>query len=173
MFRHILPAALCLAALPALADQRCDTSAANRTAPPERFVDNGDGTVTDTVTQLMWMRCSEGQRFDAGRCIGSPLGVDWARAQASAEQVNAAGELFYDDWRLPSITEIAAIVERQCAEPRIDLSVFPATPPETYWSATNRPRDPELVYALGFGAQGVAPVRKDAEHHVRLVRTGP
>jgi hypothetical protein len=173
MYRYALVAAWCAAALPALADQRCDTSQYALSAPSERYVDNGDGTVTDTVTQLMWMRCSQGQRFEQGRCLGAPVGVDWAAAQAAAEQVNAAGDFFYGDWRLPSITEIAAIVERQCSAPRINLSVFPATPPETYWSATSRPKDPELVYALGFGEQGVVPEPRQAEHHVRLVRNGP
>ena len=40
------------------------------------FMDNGDGTVTDTVTGLMWDQCTAGQIFNPGgsndvKCAGS------------------------------------------------------------------------------------------------------
>jgi hypothetical protein len=35
-----------------------------------RYLDNGDGTITDTKTQLMWKKCSEGQSGD--NCSGEP-----------------------------------------------------------------------------------------------------
>jgi hypothetical protein len=66
-----------------------------------QFVDNLNGTVTDTRTGLMWMRFAEGQRqqddqpeaysFDAAMNLGRKI----------------AG---YDDWRLPTVEELEEIV---------------------------------------------------------------
>lgn len=173
MLRTTLISVACALCLPVAADQRCDTSQYPLSAPSDRFVDNGDGTITDRATLLMWMRCSQGQRWSSGTCEGSASRHDWLGASAAAEELNNAGESFFNDWRLPSLTEIAAIVERQCGEPRINLDVFPDTPPGVFWSSSARPKDAETVYALGFGDQGVAPVAKGEAHHVRLVRTGP
>ena len=59
------------------------------------FVDNGDGTVTDTATGLMWMQA------DAGP-------YTWESALAYAENAAGAG---YDDWRLPNAKELESIVD--------------------------------------------------------------
>ena len=173
MLRTTLFSVACVMCLPTAAEQSCDTSQYPLSAPSDRFLDNGDGTITDRVTLLMWMRCSQGQKWSGNACEGTPSRYDWAGARAVAEQVNDAGQSFFDDWRLPSLTEIAAIAERQCTDPRINLDVFPDTPPGFYWSNSPRPKDDDAVYALGFGDQGVAPVAKQEALHVRLVRTGP
>lgn len=34
------------------------------------YIDNGDGTVTDTRTGLTWMRCALGQTWDGSTCVG-------------------------------------------------------------------------------------------------------
>ncbi|MGE5279247.1 MAG: DUF1566 domain-containing protein [Deltaproteobacteria bacterium] len=60
------------------------------------FVDNGDGTVTDAATGLMWMKA------DAGRPMG------WEEALAYAEDLRYAG---HDDWRLPNAKELQYIVD--------------------------------------------------------------
>ena len=59
------------------------------------FVDNGDGTVTDQVTGLMWMQ------KDSGR------GMNWKDALEYAANLVYAG---YDDWRLPNAKELQYIV---------------------------------------------------------------
>lgn len=60
-----------------------------------RFQDNGDGTVTDLVTGLMWQQ-------DPGEK------TDYATAAASADSFTLAG---YDDWRLPSIKELYSLID--------------------------------------------------------------
>ena len=145
--------------------------------PAERFRDNGDGTVTDTASKLMWMRCSTGQRWQAqaGRCSGSAGALSWGQAIQLADQLNADGAAFYNDWRVPSLRELATITARECSGPRTNLAVFPGTAPAAYWSATARPGETgnERLLALGFGSEGVFAARKDERHHLRLVRTGP
>ena len=61
-----------------------------------RLVDNGDGTVTDTCTDLMWLE-------DANRELSSKPSLPDAKrdiesAQEWVENLEVAG---YDDWRLP------------------------------------------------------------------------
>ncbi len=60
------------------------------------FLDNGDGTITDTNTGLMW------EKGDSG-----PY-VYWDRADAYARELRTGG---YDDWRLPTISELEKIID--------------------------------------------------------------
>ena len=101
-------------------------------APTSRFEDNGDGTVTDFRTGLMWMRCALGQSWNGATCTGSPTRYSWADALAGA-QADFAG---HSDWRLPNVKELLSIVERRCFNPSINETVFPATVPGVYWSST-------------------------------------
>jgi len=60
------------------------------------FVDNGDSTVSDMATGLMWMK------YD------SDAAMNWEAALDYAENLTAAG---YDNWRLPSAKELQSIVD--------------------------------------------------------------
>lgn len=60
------------------------------------FVDNGDGTITDNATGLMWEQSDNG------------VTMEWKEALAYAENSTAGG---YDDWRLPNIKELQTIVD--------------------------------------------------------------
>jgi hypothetical protein len=157
------------------AEQVCDTSVYPLSAPSERFQDNGDGTVTDGQTTLMWMRCSVGQIWTEGSCSGDANRHSWGGAAEIADQVNRDGDFFFNDWRVPTLPELANIAERQCENPRINLDIFPRTSPEAYWTGSSRPAvdDDELAYALSFGREGVLRVPKVQKLLVRLVRTGP
>jgi hypothetical protein len=76
------------------------------------FVDNGDGTVTDKATGLMWSRDDNGEA------------LYWEDALAYAENATIAG---YDDWRLPNIKELQSIADYSGAFPAMDTSVFNLT----------------------------------------------
>lgn len=60
------------------------------------YVDNGDGTITDNATGLMWMQNDNGE------------GLTWENALSYAEAFEFAG---YSDWRLPSVKELQSIVD--------------------------------------------------------------
>lgn len=60
------------------------------------FTDNGDGTVTDTASGLMW------QQVDSGE------GMVWEDALDYAENLELAG---YSDWRLPNAKELQSLVD--------------------------------------------------------------
>ncbi len=61
---------------------------------PSRFTDNGDGTVTDSLTGLMWQK-GENER------------MDWYAALKSCRAMRLAG---HDDWRLPNLKELNTIL---------------------------------------------------------------
>lgn len=155
--------------------QTCDVTLYPLSTPTNRFEDHGDGTVTDKQSKLMWMRCAVGQRWAKGRCVDAASRLSWQEALEAARTVNANGKFFFGDWRLPQVPELAGIAERQCKNPRINLTVFPDTPPDAFWTATSRsPGDAvSFAFVLGFGADGVKYASKQEEHDVRLVRTAP
>jgi hypothetical protein len=61
-----------------------------------RFRDNGDGTVSDEATGLVWMQADSGK------------GMDWPTALEYAEDMDFAG---HSDWRLPNAKELQSIVD--------------------------------------------------------------
>ncbi len=63
------------------------------------FQDNGDGTVTDLATGLMWSKADSGK------------GYDWPGALAWVQTRNAENHLGHNDWRLPDIKELQSIVD--------------------------------------------------------------
>ena len=58
------------------------------------FVDNGDGTISDTRTNLMWKKDDSFKEFG--------YGINWFEAQDYCEILNEKKFAGYDDWRLPS-----------------------------------------------------------------------
>jgi hypothetical protein len=164
---------LLLAGAPAMASQSCDTASYPMSTPAERFQDNGDGTLTDRQAGLMWMRCSLGQSWTGSDCSGDPSTYTWQSAQSAATDINhQGGYAGHTDWRMPHIPELAMIVERQCADPRINLTLFPSTPATFYWTATGRgkAKDSPQGYLLSFGPEGAGHLAKDELAYARLVR---
>lgn len=170
----IPPLMLLLGATALQAEQRCDSHDQPLSSPTARFEEHADGTVTDRASKLMWMHCSAGQSWSPGQgCRGEPSLHSWASAQALADDVNLSGSHVYNDWRVPQLRELATITERQCANPRVNLEVFPGTPAAPYWSASTRRGAPNdaAAFALSFGADGVVYRHKGESYPVRLVRS--
>jgi hypothetical protein len=63
------------------------------------FVDNDDGTVTDRATGLMWQK------------DGSPKPLTLKRANYYIYSLNNKGFMGYSDWRMPTVEELASIIE--------------------------------------------------------------
>src|SRR5688572_13560192 len=117
------------------AQQACNDRI-NQTTPTSRFTNNGNGTVTDVRTGLMWERCMMGYSFSDN---GTPTDLTddsctatatttfiWQQALQGAADRGFAG---FTDWRLPNIKELISIVEHMCTGPAINETIFPGTPP--------------------------------------------
>lgn len=159
----------------AWSEQTCNKSFP-MSSPVTRFVDNGDGTLTDFEPDLTWMRCSLGQIWNGTTCTGTPTSYTWQSAQDAAIKLNhGGGYANHNDWHVPQIRELATITERQCSNPRINLALFPATPAAYFWTTTMRPgavKDDSYAFAISFGSDGPAHFNKEKMLFVRLVSGG-
>jgi hypothetical protein len=95
--------------------------------PDDRFMDNGDGTVTDKKTNLMWVK--NGWRLDFFSA------VNWRDAIKKCEDFKHGG---YTDWRLPTIKEWESLLDISkefpaLAEPNPFENIIVHMP---YWSYT-------------------------------------
>lgn len=151
-----------------LATQTCRTLDLPRSAPAERYQVNSDGTVRDKATGLIWKRCSEGQGGETCE-RGKAVTYTWADAGAVAAGSSFAGE---KGWRLPTVTELATLLEYQCTMPSINLTVFPGTPATHYWSATPYAGYVNGAWNINFNDGVHDNSSKNYRLYVRLVRGG-
>lgn len=63
------------------------------------LADNGDGTITDQASGLMWAK------EDGGAALNWEEALSWVQSQ------NAANYLGHDDWRLPNVKELQSILD--------------------------------------------------------------
>jgi hypothetical protein len=150
---------------------QCDTNTRPLSTPIDRFDNNQDGTLTDIDTGLTWMRCSLGQNWNGSACFGDAKSYTWSAAKEQIK-INNSGSGFanHNDWRLPRLPELAGIIERECKDPRINLTLFPNAPALPFWSASVKKGNDKMAYALSFGNEGVLVLNKETTHLIRLVR---
>lgn len=168
-FGHLNTGCLLLCTLSgslAQAGQICQADIGLRT-PDDAFTWHVDGTVTHASTKLMWMRCSLGQRWQDGRCLGRADNLTWPDALSAAEQVRFAD---YADWRLPTLRELSSIIDQSCRSPAINLQAFPDTPTSWYWSSTRYAYQNNLSWGVYFDMGYQDYSGRYLPSHVRLVR---
>jgi len=73
--------------------------------PSPRFKDNGDGTVLDNLTGLVWLE--DGSTPTAGACTGGTM--NWQNALAYVTCLNTNIYKGVNDWRLPNRNELSSL----------------------------------------------------------------
>ena len=140
--------ALCAAAATPLAAQKSKT--------PPRFVDNGDGTVTDSKTGLMWEKKTDSNVNDtyfwssSGSAPDGPLFTSFLatmRCDISAD--GSCGLAGHYDWRVPNSAELQTI--RDCSQPSCIDPIFGPTVAFSYWSASTDAQSTANAWAVCFG----------------------
>lgn len=103
--------------------------------PNTRYTLNGDGTLTDMQTGLMWMRCTLGSSWDGANvnCIGTGWGFGPRAAITHADESIYAT---HDDWRLPNITELRSLVGYDRFSPSINVKMFPNSQSSKHWTSS-------------------------------------
>jgi len=161
-------------ALVPLASAACNPNI-SLTRPDERYVDNQDGTVTDSITGLMWKQCPEGMSTSTTPCdSGSASTFTWQQALQQASNVNTANtaeQLSHMDWRLPDMKELKSLSEMACFDPAINTNFFPGTPAAYFWTSTPVASSADHAWGVGFFYGGDRWGKKDDARHVWLVRS--
>lgn len=159
-------------------------------AVPCRYRDNGDNTVTDFDTGLMWVRQVALDGNPSPFILDADDTFTWQAAAGTAGRlagtsadgttiVPVPGNGSYTDWRLPTILELEGIVGPGAPDCRmggacIDPILGPTAPHE-YWSATKSLVGPSPVLFLDFSGRFVGGFvgasNSAAPFHAREVRS--
>lgn len=133
------------------------------TLPTPRFTDNGDGTITDNLTALMWLKNAN--------CAGLPAASQQG-AIAAVAQLNATGKMnnidcgdlgLHKDWRLPNVKEMESLINFGFVFPAFSgasgLTNGTANDPFSnfqissgYWSSTTYAGDPSIGWGINYSA---------------------
>ena len=135
-----------------------------------RFIDNGDGTITDKVSGLMWVKDPSQIPGGLFGTPGSPSRMMWYDAIDRCENLDYAG---YSDWRMPNVRELDSIVHHGVYNPAIDSLFFPNTQGDGYWTSTVFLSWDDSVFVIYFW-DGYRTVdgRDWWDYYVRPVRGG-
>ena len=121
------------------------------------FTDNGNGTITDSDTTLMWQKEDDDTRRT------------WEQAITYCEGLSLGT---YSDWRLPNIKELRTIVDTTTYNPAINTTYFPNTDFD-YWSSTTIEVNSSFAWHVFFLSGDVDWIDdKSANRYVRCVRGG-
>ena len=134
----------------------------------KRVVDNGDGTVNDTLTQLMWKQ--NDSYLDLLRFVSYTAALKYLAKQ---NEDSIAG---YQDWRFPYKREAHTHYEiDKNLKDKYDMlvhldSVFTVGCGHDTWTSNTRGKIPAYVYSFSSGAGGHKEVDDVLNSSVRLVR---
>ena len=134
---------LCLGAIAALlgANAIAQTCVTTQTASHQdgQFIDRKDGTLLDVTTNLLWSKCNLGETYNASTdtCDGTALKYqNWSDALVATQDTTLTTIAGQSGFRLPNIKELSSIVDYRCTRPAINLTFFPTTTNEPYWTNT-------------------------------------
>jgi hypothetical protein len=121
--------------------------------PVSRFADNGNGTVTDKLTGLMWTQ--DALMPTVGSCAGASYGKEWQEALDYVKCLNGAHHLGYNDWRLPNINELDSMINPEThTKTWLQASGFTIDADENsmavYWTSTTYAFNPEVAWFVSF-----------------------
>ena len=160
-------------------------------SPSGRFLDNGDGTVTDTETALEWEK-----KVAIDGIPKAPDLHDGDNTYSWGGGENGIGSIFawvgqlneqqfagHDDWRVPTVEELRNIVNcnySPCIDPAFGPTVLDCThPPECvsnpwYWSSTSNDNNPGAAFVVNFmDGSSEGDFSKGIASAVRAVRGSP
>ena len=144
--------------------------------PIPRFVDNGDGTVTDMLTGLVWLRNAN--------CFGEHT---WVNALADANGLASGACGLTDgsvagDWRLPSRFELESLLDLEYIGPALSNAAgtaqwtegdaFSGVQSSRCWSSSSYASSPEYAWYVHLNDGSASPSTKPGSYYVWPVRAG-
>ena len=135
--------------------------------PNPRFTDNANGTVTDNLTGLIWLKNAN--------CFGTKT---WADALTSANALASPACGLSDDssagqWRLPNIAELESLIDAERVNPALPTGhPFTAVQADYYWSSSTYAGDTARAWLMYMGDGYVYYDSKGLNVYVWPVRGG-
>lgn len=122
-----------------------------------RFIDNRNGTITDQATNLMWQKG------------GSEEPITWYDASEYVKKINEKGFAGYTDWRLPTVEELASLLESSWKNHDLFIDPIFDRKQRHCWSADTYgiKRAWKVNYHMGF----IIDFPMSDKNWIRLVRT--
>ncbi len=127
------------------------------TMNPLSYSDNGNGTVSDNNTGLMWQK---------GENSSTML---WSSSVSYCDGLALGG---FSDWRLPSEKELGSLIDYSISNPgpMIRTAYFPNAKKSYYWSATSFAGDANKAWNILFSDGTENYYIKDSYYNLRCVR---
>ena len=133
---------------------------------PNDFVDNGDGTITDRRTGLMWEK--EG-------CSGE---MSYPSAEKYVSELNERKSVGYGDWRIPTLEELCSLLEPRVNKRGLYTDNLFGSKQKICWSAdsTRKSYGIKFNYTVDFTKGNIRGGASDISwrsdrHFIRAVRT--
>ena len=120
---------------------------------------NGDKVVIDHATGLMW------HKNGSDNSMKLNVAKQWVR------DLNSRGHAGYSDWRLPTVEEVASLLEPSEKDGGLYIDPIFGNKPEWIW--TGDEYGSEGAWGVYFGSGLVFWVNFASEFYVRPVRSGP
>jgi len=157
-----------------------------------RFNVNGDGTLTDNSTGLMWELQTSNNFFCSADITCYNNTYTWSTgdnnpdgtlyttflATLNSDSTSGSSTCFANhcDWRIPNIVELQTIIEPGASEcgggsPCIDPA-FGTTQADIFWSSSSLASNPSFVWTVDFYNISVGNNSKTDTHYARAVRSG-
>jgi hypothetical protein len=142
---------------------------------PMSFTDNGNGTVTDNNTDLIWQKQDDDTYYNWYQATGT---VNSSYNPSGGSYKNVCGSLSLggqSDWRVPTKKELITIVDYAIPYPGPTISTvyFPNTKSSNYWSSTTVAGYPVNAWYVYFNDGLVGTYYKHNDGmYVRCVRGG-
>ena len=140
--------------------------------PTTRFTINADASVSDTLTNLTWVK--DGNIPGPTACAPT-VAKNWLDAQNYINCLNTNYYLGKSDWRIPSINELRSLINYGQSKQSTWLlaSGFTGIKDLDYWSSTTYVGSPSTAWTLTMGTGGVTSnVDKSTAGYVLPVRSG-
>lgn len=134
----------------------------------KRFIDNGDGTVTDNETQLMWKQTDAYQ--DTSKW------TNWFMAEDYIKSLNLNKFAGYMNWRMPTLEEAEELYDEDYHirdMDRFEICINPAFSPGggfTTWTSDERPHGTACIFYFRYGHGNLNHKEDITKDTVRAVR---
>ena len=135
--------------------------------PNPRFTDHGNGTVTDNLTGLVWLKNAN--------CAGTMVwtaAMTWAAALASPSCGLSDGSVA-GQWRLPTVKELSSLIHRGTYNPALPAGhPFAGVQSLVYWSSTSNASGTDVAWLVFLAYGNVLWNYKSYAYYVWPVRGG-